>query len=211
MYAKKRSGKKVAAMLLAVVLLISVGVGGTLAWLSAQTNAVTNTFTVGNITIDLKEHKLNDDGTLDTTEEVTENNNYKVVPGGTQPKDPFVTVEQGSEKCYVYVLVTNNLVIDNLTVANPNFDNYLNWESIATNGNSTLYRHNAIVDASTSKQPLQIFSEIKYADTITKDTITQLKDKTIVIDAFAHQSDNTDQDTADAAAKAHFGFTTTNP
>lgn len=208
MYAKKTGIKRIAVLLLAVVLLIGGTIGGTLAWLSAQTNAVTNTFTVGNITIDLKEHKLNDDGTLDTTTEVTENNNYKIVPGGTQPKDPFITVKQGSEKCYVYVLVTNNLVIDNVTVATPNFDKYPNWESIATNGNSTLYRHNAIVDASTNDQPLQVFSEIKYADTITETTITQLKDKTIVIDAFAHQSDNTNQATADAAAKAHFGFTT---
>lgn len=206
MYAKKNSGKKILAMALAVVLLIGVGVGGTLAWLTAQSNDVTNTFTVGNITIDLKEHELKADGSLNTNQEVTANKTYKVVPGGNQPKDPFVTVKSGSEKCYVYVLVTNNLVIGNDTVATC--DIYANWESIGTKDNSTLYRSNAIVDATTADQVLQVFSKVNYdGEKITKDNIGDLDGKTIVLKAFAHQSDNTTQDVADAAAKAHFEIT----
>jgi ABC-type transport system substrate-binding protein len=42
---------------------------------------------------------------------------------------------------------------------------------------------------------------------ITAANINTLADKTIVIDAFAHQSDNTTEDVADAAAIAHFGVT----
>ncbi len=106
--------KKTVALLLALVLVFGAAVGGTLAWLTDKTDAVTNTFTVGNIDIDLKEHKLGDDGKL-TTEEVLQNA-YHFVPGDTLPKDPFVTVEDGSEACYVFLReqVTNNTV-DGLT------------------------------------------------------------------------------------------------
>ena len=204
MYAKKASGKKITAVLLAVLLLIGGTIGGTLAWLSATSETVTNTFTVGNITIELKEHKL-ESGVL-TTEEVTENNTYKIVPGGTQPKDPFVRVKSGSEKCYVYVLVTNNLVIGTDTVAEC--DVYANWEKIGTKDNSILYRSKAIVDASTSDQLVQVFSKVTYDGTkITEDNINSLKDKTIVISAYAHQSDNTTQAAADQAALTYFSCT----
>lgn len=200
--------KKITAILLSVVLILCCAVGGTLAWLAAEVDPVTNTFTVGNITIELKEHKLNDDGTLDTNNEVTENT-YKIVPGATQNKDPFVRVTKGSEKCYVYVCVENNLVIGSDAVGTYNISEF-GWTKVATSGNKILYRFNEIVDASEAAQTCQVFSKVTYDGAkITKMNIDTLKDKTIVIDAFAHQSDNTDQATADAAAQAHFGFTAT--
>lgn len=109
------NAKKIAAALLAVVLLIGIGVGGTLAWLTATTGAVTNTFTVGDIAIDLKEHKLNETGTdllTGTDNEVNAESNYKIVPGDTQPKDPFVRFTKDSEPCWLFVKVEekNNTV-----------------------------------------------------------------------------------------------------
>lgn len=103
MYAKKNSGKKILAMALAVVLLIGVGVGGTLAWLQAKTEPVINTFTVGNIEINLNEHTLNENGEL--TETLTRENkvDYKILPGAEQNKDPFVTVVKDSEACWVFI------------------------------------------------------------------------------------------------------------
>lgn len=195
------NAKKIVAALLAVVLLIGIGVGGTLAWLTATTGAVTNTFTVGKIEIDLKEHGLGSDGEL-TTELVTSNDNYKVVPGKTQPKDPFVTVKAGSEDCYVFVLVTNNLVIDGVTVATYDIDS--SWQECETRGNSTLYLYNTQVTQVTSDEKLQVFTTVTYnGEKITKDNISTLADKTIEIRAYAHQVDP-DQSTAIAAAKAYF-------
>lgn len=195
MYAKKSGIKKIAVLLLAVVLLIGGTIGGTLAWLSAQTNEITNTFTVGKITITLAE---------------TTGENYKIVPGGTEAKDPKITVEKGSEKCYVYALITNDVKLTDGTVgAEPNIDS-TKWEQIKVSGNKTLYRYigtnasNNIVDATSAAVECPVFTQVKYDDGITETTITQLDGKTIVIDAFAHQSDNTDQATADAAAIAHF-------
>lgn len=103
MYAKKNSGKKILAMALAVVLLIGVGVGGTLAWLQDETDPVINTFTVGNIEINLNEHTLDERGNL--TEVLTKENktDYKILPGAEQNKDPFVTVVAGSEACWLFI------------------------------------------------------------------------------------------------------------
>ena len=143
MYAKKRSGKKIVAMVLAVVLLIGVGVGGTLAWLSATSGTVTNTFTVGDVNIELKEHDLVN-GAL-TNDEVTEENTYKIVPGDTQPKDPFVRVEAKSEDSWIFVQVKE---IRNDVTGNANATKYVTWEIAegwtqlgeTTNSVSTYYR-----------------------------------------------------------------------
>ena len=73
--------KKKITLLLSLALAVAIGIGGTLAWLTDKTESKVNTFTVGNIDIDL-------------TETTT---NYKMVPGQTIDKDPKVTVEAGSE------------------------------------------------------------------------------------------------------------------
>ena len=51
---RELSGKLVVAML-AVTLLIGCAIGGTVAWLTDKTTAVTNTFTYGDINIELTE------------------------------------------------------------------------------------------------------------------------------------------------------------
>ena len=47
--------KKTLALVLALTLLVAGVIGGTLAWLTDQTDEVKNTFTVGDINIDLTE------------------------------------------------------------------------------------------------------------------------------------------------------------
>lgn len=123
MYAKKSSAKKILVVLLAAVLLIGVGVGGTLAWLTATSGTVTNTFTVGDVNIELKEHDLVD-GVLTTTE-VDKEDTYKIVPGTSQPKDPFVRVKANSEDSWIFVQIkeVNNTAGTNLK--------YVDW-SIGT-------------------------------------------------------------------------------
>lgn len=76
--------------LLALVLVFGCAVGGTFAWLTAKTEAVVNTFTYGDINIDLAE---------------TTGNGYKIVPGVNIRKDPKVTVTAGSEACWLFVKV----------------------------------------------------------------------------------------------------------
>lgn len=76
--------------LLALVLVFGCAVGGTFAWLTAKTDPVVNTFTYGDINIDLAE---------------TTGNAYKIVPGVNIEKNPKVTVTAGSEACWLFVKV----------------------------------------------------------------------------------------------------------
>ena len=86
---RELSGKLVVAML-AVTLLIGCAIGGTVAWLTDKTTAVTNTFTYGDINITLAE---------------TTGTDYKIIPGVDIEKDPKVTVEANSEACYLFVKI----------------------------------------------------------------------------------------------------------
>lgn len=86
---RELSGKLVVAML-AVTLLIGCAIGGTVAWLTAKTDAVVNTFTYGDINITLAE---------------TTGENYKIIPGVDIAKDPKATVKGGSEDCWLFVKV----------------------------------------------------------------------------------------------------------
>ena len=104
---RELSGKLVVAML-AVTLLIGCAIGGTVAWLTANTTPVVNTFTYGDINIDLWETKdgmhtesrLNENGYV-----VNARSDLKIIPGVDLPKDPTVTVKAGSEACWLFVKV----------------------------------------------------------------------------------------------------------
>ena len=82
--------KKIVASVSALALTAAVAVGGTLAWLTDQTDPEVNTFTVGNINIDLTE---------------TTGNTYKIVPGKNITKDPKVSVTAKSDACWLFVKV----------------------------------------------------------------------------------------------------------
>lgn len=206
------ASKRVLVLALALVLLLGCGIGGTIAWLTANSGTVTNTFTVGDIDIKLEEHpfKANSTTELDTTATpVTAIDTYKVVPGGSQPKDPFVTVEKESEKCYVYVCIENQLVIGDDVVGT--IDVTSDWTAIRTNDNKTLYRYNSVVDAAAEDKVLPVFTKVQYdGEKILKTNIETLDGKKIILNAFAHQSDNTTQTVADAAANDYF-FPTATP
>ena len=90
-HANRRSvGMKTFVAMLALVLVIGCAVGGTVAWLTAQTGPVVNTFTYGNINITLSE---------------TTGEDYKIIPGVDIEKDPTVTVKKDSEACWLFVEV----------------------------------------------------------------------------------------------------------
>ena len=89
---QRRRQAKIRKMLLSlsmVLVLALAAVGGTIAWLTDETDTVTNVFTVGNIDIDLAETKTN----------------FKMIPGEEIEKDPKVTVKGGSENAWVFVEV----------------------------------------------------------------------------------------------------------
>lgn len=102
-HANRRSvGMKTFVAMLALVLVIGCAVGGTVAWLTAQTGPVVNTFTYGDIKIDLTET----------------NETYKMVPGYDIHKDPKAKVLAGSEECFLFVKLDES----------TNFKNYMTYE-----------------------------------------------------------------------------------
>lgn len=104
--------KKTVALLMAMMMVVGCAIGGTLAWLTTTTEAVTNTFTVGDINIALGE---------------SDHLDLKMVPGNTITKDPAVTVEANSEACWLFVKIEKS----------DNYDTYLHNYSVA-NGWSEL-------------------------------------------------------------------------
>lgn len=94
--------KKGLAMVLALVLLAVCAVSGTLAWLTAKSDTVTNTFTTSDIKVELTET----------------NETYKMVPGYDIHKDPKAKVLAGSEECYLFVKLDKS----------TNFDTFLTYE-----------------------------------------------------------------------------------
>ena len=122
-----------------------------MAWLTASTPTVTNTFTIGDINIDLKESVYSSEtGALTTETTTVGNSNYKFVPGDVLPKDPKVTVTAGSEKGYLFIKIKEvNNSIDNVQkVVNWTIDTNAEtgWKAYqSANGAHYYYR---IVDAS---------------------------------------------------------------
>lgn len=171
--------KKAWVSLVAVVLVLCCAVGGTLAWLTAKTNEVKNTFTVGDINIALTE----------TTED------YKMVPGNTIAKDPKVTVKAGSEACWLFVKVEKS----------ANFDQYLSY--VMADGWTKLeegvyYRE---VDATTAGTDFAVLkdNQVKVLDTVTKPMLEAAKTNapTLTFTAYAVQKANI-ADAATAWAEA---------
>ena len=97
--------KKLILTLLSIVLLLTMGVMSTLAFLTDR-DKVVNVFTVGDVQITLDEAKVTPDGKpVDPAERVQENE-YHLLPGLSYTKDPTLTVKANSELSYIRILVT---------------------------------------------------------------------------------------------------------
>lgn len=94
--------KKIVLMATSMALVAALAVGGTLAYLTSKTDVITNTFTVGKVAITLTE-TWNTDSNGDN---VNDSWSAQLMPGHTYTKDPTVTVSSDSEKCYLFVKVT---------------------------------------------------------------------------------------------------------
>lgn len=187
--------------MLALVLVIGCAVGGTIAWLTAQTDPVVNTFTYGDINIELTETK-------------PENKQAKIIPGVDIEKDPKVTVKKDSEACWLFVKVEE----EGTFVANKvTYSIATGW----TKGDGTnipanvYYREVNAVTADTSFYVLKGNTEypngvVTVSEDLTKaevNSITAENQPTLTFTAYAVQKDGI-TDVATAWAKA---VPTTNP
>ena len=102
-----RINMKLVALILALVLTLGGVIGGTVAWLIAAPAPVVNTFTYGDINIELDETDTGLDGDNDDN-----TNQYKMIPGEKITKDPVVTVLKGSEAMYLFVKLEKSANFD---------------------------------------------------------------------------------------------------
>ena len=182
--ARKSLSRKALVVLSLMMVLAVAAVGGTIAWLTDSTDAVTNTFTVGNINIDLTE---------------TKNLDLKMVPGNTITKDPKVTVKANSEACWLFVKVDESANLDD-------FISYTvdsSWTAL--DGVTGVYYRE--VPAVTTDTTFSVLANDKVTvkDTVTKsmmDAITNgsASAPTLAFTAYACQKDNV-ADAATAWAK----------
>ena len=101
---------KALALALCAVLLVVTTVFVTMAYLTSE-DSVTNTFTVGKVTITLDEAKGDEYGEEEGANRV-DANTYKLIPGHTYTKDPQIHVDTNSEDCYLFVKIENGLGTD---------------------------------------------------------------------------------------------------
>lgn len=156
------NAKKILAMCLAAVMLVAASVAGTLAYLKAETQTVTNTFTTTGIALTLDEAELDENGQPTQTRTENGNNNYEMVPGSDITKDPIVTVKAGSEACYVFVKVEKGVKFDDfMTFAMAD-----GWTAV-TEENGVYYK---TVAEAAADVPLHVIAE----DTLTVKTSVTL-------------------------------------
>ena len=93
--------KKVLAMMLAVLMIVTATVAGTVAWLTTSTQEVKNTFSPTDIAITLTE-TFNADTNGDGTKDAWVN---EMVPGAEYDKDPVVAVDDTKTDVDVYLFV----------------------------------------------------------------------------------------------------------
>ena len=213
--------KSLITMVLSLVLVAVIGTGATLAYLSANSNKVVNTFTVGSGYDDEKnglyvdEHEVDGNGLV--TEKFTRvGNTYdKILPGDTVSKDPTVHFTQGPDS-YIFVKVTGMSEAKINTPA-ENVFTYLNnmlgstdttgvWEKIdgSTGLNGVYVYHvggNYKVAAGTTFDPL--FTGVTLNGNVNVEQFNKLKDNgevkgisDITIQAAAVQFDNVADKTA---------------
>ena len=173
MYAKRKSALKRLITVLSMILVMLMGVAGTLAYLQVQTNDVVNTFAPSNIDLTLAETATEGGSTAANT--------YKMIPGVDIAKDPKVTVTADID-CYVFVKV----------VETENFDTYMTyaiasgWKlydsgdtTIDTVANDTyvLYREVSAYEAKDSKAFYVLAdNKVTVPNTVTKTQMDALYD-----------------------------------
>lgn len=197
--------KKLLIMSVAMVLVCAFAVGMTIAYLTDH-ETVTNTFTVGNVQIELDEAKVDVYGEPEGSPapRVT-GNSYKLIPGHTYTKDPTVTVLSGSERSYIKmtVTVTKSAELDAIFATNGAdltsiFNGYDgttwiykgNTENTKANTRTYEFWYKDDVPATTENVALDaLFDSITVPRTITNDQLATIQGMTITVNAYAIQAD----------------------
>lgn len=161
--------KKIVTICLVAALAATALIGGSLAYFT-DTEEKDNTFTVGNVDIQLTEPNWVSSGSIDAPE---------VYPGEPLAKDPTVT-NNGANPCFVRIQVTGLDCLDNagmITYRTDYVDNKLgdNW----VKGTDGYYYYNKVLTVGTTTDALfdqiVIPTGVTNADAFKSDTAERIK------------------------------------
>lgn len=217
--------KNVLMMALSLALVAVIAVGGTLAYLTADTGALTNTFrfTANGIDLTLTETATAGEGyTIDkTSASESDGISYTdIIPGAELSKVPVLTVEPSPSDCYVYACVTG-IFTENTAdfwtewTAPTEDPEKAGWEVVVSEGTGanqkTLLRYSEVVLKSEVDQHLtEIFNTVYVSNNLEFDEDESVSFNDVVIKGYAVQTSITAAE-ADAAAKTAFEFTPVEP
>ena len=211
--------KKMLMAVVAIVLIVVISVSATFAYLTDEED-VLNTFTVGDVQIELDETDVDLYGEKDGETRVKANE-YKLLPGHSYIKDPVVTVKADSEDAYVRALVTVSDVAklaqafgtgyvadDGVFLLQNLVTGWSNdvWEYVGYENGTYEFRYTKIVESATADQKLPaLFKTIEIPGSIDNDNIALLKGVTVTVVAQAIQADGFET-AADPVAAAWAAF-----
>lgn len=181
-----KAKSKALALVCCAVLLVVATVFTTVAYLTATTDSVVNTFTVGKVAITLDEAKVDLAG-VKVDETRVKANSYKLMPGHTYIKDPTVHVDANSEECYLFVKVVNEIaaIEADTTIAAQMTTN--GWTLVS--GTTNVYAYNQTVSGTSADRDIEVFAQFIVKGTETADTLAAYEDKIVTVTAYAVQSD----------------------
>ena len=174
--------KKILLCCVCVAAIVGGTVLATLAYLTDTSEAV-NTFTVGNVDIEVDEEKVNPDGTpTEEDDDRVQENNYHLLPGQTYLKDPTMTVKAGGEDSYVRMI----LVIHNHDDVQPIVDKHLggDYASLLGEWDSDTWRYIGFTENSTDNT---ISFEFRYYNVDEETAIVPASDKDQVLQPLFQQ------------------------
>ena len=210
-----KTKNKALLLSLCAVLLVAASVLGTIAYLS-DTEAVTNTFSVGSVTITLDEKDVDND--TNTADNVTVDgvirdkaNGYKLLPGHQYDKDPIVHVDSTSEDCYLFVIVKNEIAnIESDADGDKKVADQIDangWKKVGETADGSLYVYGTVADPTAVKggENKTVFTTFKIDGDVTNTTLAGCAGKTIVVTAYAVQVDCFEDAAAAAIWNTAFG------
>ena len=192
-----KKSRKTFALIAACLMLVVGVVGGTVAWLTATTGSVVNTFTCGDINITLTETPAT----------------YKIVPGNNIAKDPKVTVLANSEDCILFVKVEEEnwpTFTETNGTRKVRYEIADGWTALTgVSGVSGVYFRT--VTSSESNQDFAVLKDntITVSGNLTKVEVNSMTPApTLTITAYAHQLAKGDSSFTRATAWANLNPTT---
>ena len=191
-----KKSRKTLALVAACLMLVVGVVGGTVAWLTATTGSVVNTFTCGDINITLTETPAT----------------YKIVPGNNITKDPTVTVSANSENCILFVKVEEEnwpTFTETNGTRKVRYEIADGWTALDTENHPGVYYRT--VTSSESNQDFAVLKDntITVSGNLTKVEVNSMTTApTLTITAYAHQLAKGDSSFTRATAWANLNPTT---